>query len=253
MKKPCQITSSKQNTILQEAASNRKMIVLTCKTPDGWLTFKSHFVSDISEDGSLLTAYPVSSDYPTPEIVEGQEVSISFRRGHKKFLFSTIVAKRYQNQSHIMPILKLKPPTSIYEHQRRLYKRVPAPKGLKFTADIWINYPISKEPQDPHIHHGIIADLSAGGTSVIIPSEQKPHCKIGTPAVCSFRVGIGKPPVIADAQFRYWDERDDGYGQIGLQFAGLGATQEGRAKLERILLMINQFRQLGHRPINSHL
>ena len=251
--KPHQININKQQKILEEAATRRTPIVLSYKSMEEWLTFKSHFAADVSDDGSLLIAYPVNTDHTASEIISGQNVDITFRWGNKKILFNTDVAGRYRDPSHSMPILKLHPPNTMYEHQRRIYERIAAPKGMKITADLWIEKPNSDRSQSSAIIRGIIMDISAGGISIAVPNEQKQNCNVGDTVVCSFNVEMGRSPAIIYSQFRRWQETDKDFGIMGLQFTGLKATQQGQAQLERVLKLIKRFKQASKKPFTNHL
>ncbi|UCD30592.1 MAG: PilZ domain-containing protein [Planctomycetota bacterium] len=253
MKKPHALSTEQRWLILRQAADTRSPVVLSCKTTGGWLTFKSNFLCDISDDGSLTIAHPSSPDYPTPEIVEGQKIGITFRQGHKKFLFKTTVKQRRHDQSNHITSLILYPPADIFEHPRRLYERVLIPQSCKIGAEIWFGDPDNRESQDSTIYRGTIVDVSAGGIGIALPENHYPDCQRGAPVVCSFRVEINRSPLIVQTQFRYFKELDDGSKIMGLQFVGLEAAEKGQAKLERILTLMSRFQKYNKKPIKKHL
>ncbi|MHC4443139.1 MAG: flagellar brake protein [Planctomycetota bacterium] len=253
MNKPHRVDAEKQKRILEEATHRQISVTLKYKTTDEWLIFKSNFTNNVAHNGNLFITYPTSTDHPTPEITPGQNMDISFRWGNNRILLNTTVAGRYHDPAYNMTILELNPPNAMYEHQRRFYERALAPERIKIPVDLWIGDPNTNEPQSSAIIRGTIMDISAGGIGVTISNEHKPNCKPGNNVVCSFSVEKGRPPVIIYSQFHHWQDLDNGFGILGLQFTSLKATQQGQAQLEQILTLIKRFKQAAIKQCTNHL
>jgi len=247
MRYPREVSLSQQKKILEEASARRTPIVLSCQNTGGWQTFKSHLLNNPRDNRSIFIAYPYGIKKRAINFSAGQNVGISFRSGHKKFLLNTTISALQVDRLRKGPILKLNQPENMYMLQRRHFDRVRAPEGMAVDIEVWMDHPDDENLDLTPRYHGTIVDLSAGGVSLKLPNEQDPQWEVGDPIFCSFQASSGLTPVNIITQFRYREQVDDYFYRMGLQFVGLEATPEGRQILKDILKLIHQFQDVSVR------
>ena len=71
--------------------------------------------------------------------------------------------------------------------------------------------------------------------SIEAPAGDPPDWPVNAPVQCALSCASPQVELEAPAQFRHFAAGPDGHARVGLQFAGLEATSEGRATLQRIL------------------
>ncbi len=80
---------------LEWAADKRCDLAVSLAVEGGWVTMRSRFLRLDCEQGVLQIAYPLTPErVPMPEIVTGNDLGLSFRRGHKKCIFVSRVLMR---------------------------------------------------------------------------------------------------------------------------------------------------------------
>ena len=234
---PHQLKTQQRKQSLDEAVARRFIVSLSLKNDDGWTSYKSRFLAKDDRTDELIVEYPSPTGQPMPEVAPLQNIGVSFRRGHKKCMFNTVVRSRLNyttDNGAQTPALKLAQPSDMFELQRRVFYRTPIPNAMAIEVRIW---PGSDATQtlDSTPFRGAMSDLSAGGLSFILDSEETPQWKVNTPINCWFDPNAGNSPIEAAAQFRHCEPMDDDRMRVGLQFAGLEASQQGRDTLQRIL------------------
>ncbi len=246
MSQPIQLDPDRQDELLHEAASRYLAVVVTCRAADGWTTLRSRFLGTDAKDQQLFIEYPSGSGTVTPEIVGGQNIGVSFRRSHKKCVFNTMVLGRCQfslSATEGLPALKLRWPEQMCELQRRLYYRAPVPEGITVPVELWRGRAEDRRSQNDPIYRGTMLDLSAGGVSVALPSDDSPCWHEGDPASCEFQAGSGEPPTTVSGRLRHWEEIGGGCVRVGLHFVGLDSSPDQRDTLERVIHVTVRFQR----------
>ena len=235
MSVPYELSPQKKNDYLSTAIEKRIPLVLSIKTEDGWRTYKSQFLRAGQDDRYLVLKYPTATDHPVPEIVPGQNVGVSFRRGHKKCMFNTITHERCHcaiDDKLVVPAFKLIAPTKMFELQRRMFYRTPVPQDHAIDVEVWRQSDSSIAARKA----GHAVDLSAGGVSLEIDAADSPRWKTNTPLRCIIRpTWAPERAVEATAQFRHIETSDPSRVRHRQQYAGLEATETGRNTLQNIL------------------
>jgi c-di-GMP-binding flagellar brake protein YcgR len=229
--------------LLAEAVSRRSLANISCKLTDGWASFKSCFLG--IEDGTrnLIIEYPAPEDLPPPEFTGGESIGISFRRGHRKCVFSTGMVGQCRfalSRDVEIPALKLLWPGQMYELQRRLFYRAPVPARESIAVDI---RRIAGEPDpDAKVFRGAMMDLSFGGLSVVFERGMHPRWDTDEMVACAFGVENAGTFEL-DARLRYCEQTSPENMRVGLQFAGLENSSDGRELLDRLLDLCARFQQ----------
>lgn len=91
---------------------------MTLRRDAGWVLARCQFVSMDAAHANLLVTYPIpNAGDAIIEIVPGERVGGSFRRGHKKCVFNTNIVGRQSGESE-PPAVVLAVPTQMREIQR---------------------------------------------------------------------------------------------------------------------------------------
>ena len=237
MSLPFQLDTQRKRQSLDEAVARRFIVALSLQNDDGWVSYKSRFLAKDDTTGELIVEYPSPTDRPMPEVAPMQNIGVSFRRGHKKCMFNTTVRARrnYSTPNGAETVaLQLALPSNVFELQRRMFFRTPIPDTMAIEVRIWAGGDATQTSESTP-YRGPLLDLSAGGLSFILDGEETPPWKVNTPIHCWLKPNAGESPIEAAAQFRHCEPQDDDRMRVGLQFAGLEASQEGRAIMQRIL------------------
>lgn len=249
-------TTGRDNEMLREAASRRVPVVLTCRVADGWSALKSRFLGLDRRNDQLVIEYPAGSDRGTPEIVSGQSIGVSFRRGHKKCVFGTSVVERCSfppGKSVNRAALKLQWPESVYQLQRRLYHRAPVPEGITILVELWRGDSQHRPARDAPVHSGTVLDLSVGGISLTLSPEHSLHWDEDDPVTCSLLPGPGEPAITLYARLRYQEKTGNSHVRMGLQFVGLDSWPGTREALQRVIRLATRFQRIQMRRRGRYL
>jgi len=239
-----------RNEWLLQAATGRAPLVLNARISDRWIIMKSRFCGVDREHGRLLIEYASQPEHGQAEIDIGQNIGISFRRGHKKCVFEAQVIG--QQRSGLegtcpVPTLSLRWPDRIQEFQRRLYRRAKVPPRVTIPVDLRPQNTRSAEAAGGVPCRGLMLDLSAGGMNIALPTEKRTRLKPGDTVTCTFALEPGQPPQEISGRLRHCEHAPGGHLRVGLQFLGLEASAEGCQTLQRIGQAANRFRQMEMR------
>lgn len=236
-----------QRSILQWAVQRRTAITISVLTEGRWCNLRSQL---LRIDRNLLQiAYPVASGTETAcEIVVGDELGISFRRGHKKCIFvSPVVLRRTDPdpEGKVVDTLYVRVPDQLRELQRRAYQRITVPEDRFLAVKLWQGgIPAAGEPSWP-LCSGRIANISVGGVLVDIRADQNPRLAVGDIAGLEISVQPCRPPLLVEAQYRHCTV--SGFGRIGLgmQLLGLEHGLPGRASITELADLVRSLMRGG--------
>jgi len=207
---------------------------------------KTRFVEVNPQEGELMIEERAGSDAATAELMDGQHMDVSFRRGHKKCVFRTVTLGRRPLANRDIDgisAIRLRYPEEMAELQRRLYHRAFVPNGMVIPVDLWRgDLGASPVPEKP-ICEGTMMDLSAGGISVSLPSDRAPGWDQDETVSCSFLLEPMEPPVRVSGQVRHRDKMPDGHVRVGVRFMGLDTSPDQRETLRRITQLAARFRR----------
>jgi c-di-GMP-binding flagellar brake protein YcgR len=129
--------------------------------------------------------------------------------------------------------LKIAMPGRMFELQRRVFYRTPVP--ARFEIEVHVRRDGQDGANGASSCAGRLTDISAGGLSIELPADQAPDWPSDTPTQCSLVCTSPELRIDAPTQFRHREQAGAGNVRLGLKFAGLEATPEGRAALQGIL------------------
>ena len=201
-----------------------------------WCNLRSQL---LQIDRTLLQiSYPLAAAGEVAhEIAVGDELGISFRRGHKKCIFvSPVVMRRTESAPNGAPVdtLYIRVPDQIRELQRRAYQRVSLPPDHFVAVKVWQGgIPSSGEPTWP-LCAGRISNASMGGILVDIRADQNPRLSVGDLVGLEITAVQGRKPLLIEAQYRHCAVTNPGRIGLGMQFLGLEHEVPGRASITEV-------------------
>ena len=210
---------------LEWAAEHKPDITISRATEDGWEHLRARFMALDSQNGVLKITYPLSSSSgPPPEIAIGEELGVSFRRGHKKCLFVSPVAMRCREpdgQGEAAESLVLRTPKEVRELQRRVYQRQVIPQESFIAVKIWEGgIPLEGAVAWP-LCSGRVVNVSVGGILVDVRVDQNPRLCAGDVVGIEITTRPGSPAICADGQYRHCVMSGEQRLGLGFQFVGL--------------------------------
>ena len=239
------VEPARRDEILFEAVEKSAPVVVTSRRGKDWLTHKSRFLAAPDVPDHLLIGGPLTAETGTVTVLaRGERIGVSFRHGHKKCMFGTVVEDLQECPQAIV----VGRPEELQELQRRVYYRSAPPRGTTVQVRYW--------PADDHPHtaagrppddagHGTLKDLSVGG--IRIETHDHPSIRIGQTVVCHFAHKRGAPPITVDATLRHRQNEPRGSESLGLQFVGLETTPGGRKRLVRLARIVSDYQRSNYR------
>ena len=140
---------------------------------------------------------------------------MTFRRGHKKCMFSTTVISGQDLPAESKQVA-LAWPQTIQELQRRAYQR--AKPGRRVRVRFWqggVAARASVEEEGVGIMDGTLLDLSAGGMRIIVGESQSRFFKDGDSVGCALTAKPRGQTFVLDAVFRHEQSESDGTVSFG--------------------------------------
>ncbi len=246
---PSVLDSAVHTQTLEWAADKRCDLSVSLAVEGGWATMRSRFLRLDCEQGVLQIAYPLApDDVPMPEIVAGNELGLSFRRGHKKCIFVSRVLMRCQAKDsgdETVDALVLKTPDCVRALQRRAYQRVTVPPGQFIAVKLWEGgVPATGAVAWP-ICSGHVANASLGGVLVDIREDQNPRLSVGDLVGVEITARAGAAPIAVDARYRHCVAAEPGRIGLGFQFVGLEHEGQGRSPIADVAGFMQRLRRLG--------
>ncbi|MFQ5413631.1 MAG: flagellar brake protein [Phycisphaerae bacterium] len=227
--------------ILADAVRKRLHVVLTHRCPDGWRTYKLHFHSGARSTGCIHFARHTgggSIEHGVPE--PGATVGVSFRVGHKKCMFSSIVVQDAESGGD--DIVPVRWPTALQQLQRRAYERAAPPRGHIIAVRFWRTAGTADDDTTPRkVGYGELEDVSAGGLRINVPDADP--LELDTTLQCMFTPRPGDEALIVEATLRHKAPASGGRVSLGLQFIGLETTADGRDVLDRLAQVVGHYQR----------
>jgi c-di-GMP-binding flagellar brake protein YcgR len=245
------ITKKQPDQYLTDSIRKERMVVVTVNGPEGWTSFKSKFLPT-SQEGKSVAVEIMPDDRREIEFdaEPGTELGVTFRVGHKKCMFGTVVESVQPKDDTVVAVFRW--PNCIMPLRRRAFERATVPDGVVVAVRFWHDDAMSTTGADARtVRHGQLEDISAGGMRVRVASPDE--IELGTIYRCAFTPKQGRPAILVEARVRHREAIGHGRGSIGFQYVGLEVTAEGRRALERLTRVVSQY-QRAHsqrRPRNT--
>lgn len=235
--------------VLEWAVGKRCDLAVSLAVEGGWATMRSRFLRLDSEQGVLQIAYPLAPEnVPMPEIVAGDELGLSFRRGHKKCIFVSRMLMRCratEDGGEAIDALVLRTPSCVRALQRRAYQRVIVPAGHFIAVKLWEGgVPAAGAVVWP-ICSGHVANASLGGIMVDIREDQNPRLQVGDVVGVEITVRPGGPSISVDARYRHCVAAQTGRIGLGFQFVGMEHEGPDHSSIADVAGFVQRLRRLG--------
>jgi c-di-GMP-binding flagellar brake protein YcgR len=244
------VEESRKNELIAEAIDRQTLCVISARHADGWWTGKSRFVAGPSVVGRMLIELPPEAT--AGDILAfspGEKLGISFRKGPKKGMFSTVVLgrERIADEEAGAPVggIEGQWPDALQEFQRRVYYRA-VPPGRRIPVRLWPGGVAARkdvESAGQGVWSGTLWDLSAGGLRVLTDKVAGETFIEGERVGCSFTPRPRGETFVLDCLFRHQQAEHEGVTSVGLQFVGLEATEEGRLTLAKLARVVTEFQR----------
>lgn len=235
------IAKQQPEQYLTDSIHKERMVVITVNGPDGWTSFKSKFLPT-SQEGESVAVEIMPNDRCEIEFcaAPGQELGVTFRVGHKKCMFGTVVESVRRNGDNMVVVFRW--PESILPLRRRVFERATVPDGVVVAVRFWRDDAASTSGADARtVRHGQLEDISAGGMRVRVAGPG--DIEVGAVYRCAFTPKQGKPAILVEARVRHREAIEHGRASIGFQYVGLEVTAEGRRALERLTRTVSQYQR----------
>jgi c-di-GMP-binding flagellar brake protein YcgR len=236
-----------QRSILQWAVQRQVPTVLSVLTEGRWCNLRSQIVR--LDRNLLQLIYPIASGQgPAPEIAVGDELGVSFRRGHKKCIFvSSVVMRRAADMpdGRTVDTLLVRLPTQMRELQRRAYQRVFIPPERFIAVKVWQGgVPSSSEPSWP-LCAGRVSNISVGGVLIDIRADQNPRLGVGDLVGLEITAVQGRKPMLLEGQYRHCALTGPDRIGLGVQLLGLEHEVPGRASITDVAELVRNLMRGG--------
>ena len=249
-----------RDDILSHAGRHLTPLVLTHRVQGGWHTYKSRFLDCGQLGQRLVVEYPAPTDsQPSLEIVPGERLGLSFRRGHKKCLLAAEVLERCSFQHPDLgwlDALELHWPEVMQELQRRVYQRAAAPPGPPIPVLLWHGGTENRKYLGTgrlESFTGTLQDLSVGGFRVRMTRKSEPHFAEGDTVGCEFQPAPKRRIMLLNATFRHCQDGDDDEFSLGFQIVGLETTPKGCEVLGDLARVVSWYQASHRRRSGSRL
>ncbi len=252
MKPLLPVDEQKKNDVLMHASENNVFCVLTNRSNGTWESAKTKFIfSEESPDRMFVEAVDAGCDQAL-DYLSGELVGVTFRRGHRKCLFSTTVmgTTSVESDGELINVVELEWPTALHELQRRAFQRA-VPIGRHVSVRFWEGGVCNRreaEHQGNGIMTGTLVDLSAGGMRILSMDVAPDTFAEGDVIGFSFRPRSRGETIVIEGVFRHFQLTSDGLASMGIQFIGLECSEHGRELLATLAGVVSEYhRELGRR------
>lgn len=241
------IRKPQSDRIIAESVDQKRRLVLTHESPQGWRTFNSTFVSGYESARTIQVSAQIPADVVPSGIPRaGDTLGVTFRVGHKKCMFASRLTSLERFGTEMIVILPW--PDQVHQLRRRAYERAKPPEGVEIPVRLYRIGVSSDSPLDLHagveartVLYGQLEDLSAGGIRITVADVA--DYQLGSTYRCSFAPRPGKPPLVLDTLLRHRGTAEEGRATVGFQVVGLESTPEGQRVLERLGRTVTQFQR----------
>lgn len=252
MKPPTSVLDDAQKRALDALVQRREAVSVCVRRDEQYYLLQSYALAINAARRTLTLSYPDAFAQAAPlELAIGEPLGITFRRGHKKYIFSSLVAGR-GTTSDGGPCIHVELPAEMREFQRRAFQRAAVPPDRPLEIRIWIARPAGKSSPRPELLAIARArNLSAGGVQVTVSSGVGQTIRIGDLVALEAAWGDEGMRSI-DGVIRHVQRIDDATVGLGIQFIGLELTAAGRETLQLISEQVARFRHPTRARTRAH-
>ena len=246
------VTPQARDQYLAEAAESQAWLTVAVRGAPGGETYKSRLLGVRADAQTLVVEYPAGkAGRPAPDIDEGRLLGITFRRGARKHVFTSMVVGKDRvavSGTSQVGVLLLRWPEEMQELQRRAYQRVDVPASWDISVGFWPeNTRLSpRRPPPPPSLESTMTNLSAGGLAVTVPTDAAEDLILETVFACRFTPVKHHPPFHMHARLRHIDMSAEATtAMLGMQFVRLEFSPR---MLGRLVRVVTQFQRYSPSP-----
>ncbi|MBX3395148.1 MAG: PilZ domain-containing protein [Phycisphaerae bacterium] len=232
------VESDSQTAVLNWAVEKQVEANISFAMEGRWVSLRSVFRRFDAGNGIIQVVIeedaPESGENRFPGT--GEQVGVSFRRGHKKCLFLTHVVtaqpeKNADGRTNVGVVLRL--PSQVRAIQRRAYQRVIVPENTFVAAKIWEGGVPTEGAVAWPVCSGRVANISMGGVLIETRADQNPRLSSGEVVGVEITTRPGES-LLLDGMYRHCVM--DGQRRLGLgfHFAGIEHELPGRATIQQL-------------------
>ena len=241
------VTGMDCQRMLDEAVEKRLFVKITDKDESQWAMYRSSFLG--KQGNRLVLTQPTPEDQQCAiELVEGQNIAVSFKKGYNKCLFVTRVVGHglYEVEPGVkMPTITVLRPDCIEKLRRRAFNRADVPSGMQIAVTLRSTAKGRKE------WTGLLTNLSAGGMAVQMDNSDAAVLQDDQQFVLEFVPLMDQGSIQVPGRVRHTTASSAGdQSLVGIQFMGLDASEEGRNTLRRLGRIVNMFQR--QQPVAKH-
>lgn len=226
-----------QANVLADAIEDLRPALATWRQGDRWAAYETRFVNVDYSAGELTLQYD-ASEQGVPELSDGQEVCVSFRRGRRRCAFDTVVLGRGRapvGDAETVSTIRLKYPRELCELQRRTYYRQKVPANVVVPVSLSIASDGATRAADAR---GNLLDISPDGMSVRVTEGSGTSFDVDCLADCTLHVQDGPRPIRVRARVCSRTNTPDGRVRLGLQFVDDDRLARAHADVARLLASV---------------
>ena len=248
------VKHQRRDEILCQAAERQVQAVISHRLDNGWTTYKSRILQADAAEGFVILQHPEPGPgQAPPELAPGEQIGVSFRRGHKKCLCSAhieLLTSFKLSDGQAVAALQIPWPEELQEIQRRVYYRAEVPAGRRIEVAVWDGGILDRnqaELRDAPHHTGLLLDISGGGCRVSFEPSRDPQLQSGDTIGIRFQPDPRSEPIFLDAVFRHVEDNTRSNLALGFQFVGLETTSQGRQMLQALSRVVSTFLRIDAR------
>jgi c-di-GMP-binding flagellar brake protein YcgR len=234
------IAHEQLDRVLRDCVAEDRPAVITHHGPRGWRAWKANFIATPDRTPHIWLRLRAHREEDEPIAMQpGDAVGITFRVGHKKCMFSSLIASAAKLSTD--GVVTIGRPDRLQQLQRRVFERAKPPAQAVIPVRIWRETGEVVPVESRAIRHGQLEDISVGGMRVKVACAQ--DFEIGAVYRCAFSPRPAKPSVIVDALVRHHEAAHQGRASIGFQFLGLETSADGQRMMERLAQTVTHFQR----------
>ncbi|MGQ9650604.1 MAG: flagellar brake protein [Phycisphaerae bacterium] len=226
-----------QANVLADAVDDFRPALATWREGDRWVACETRFVGVDYRAGELTLQYDASGQ-GAPELLDGQEVCVSFRRGRRRCAFDTVVLGRGRapvGDAEMVSTIRLKYPRELCELQRRTYYRQKVPANVNVPVSLSIASDGVTRAADAR---GNLLDISPDGMGIRLTEGFAMSFDVGRLTDCTLHVQDAPTPIRVRARVCSRTNTPDGRVRLGLQFVDDDQLARAGADLTRLLAFL---------------
>jgi len=233
------LTRDRTDEILLAAIERQTPVLISHRSSLGWTAYQSRFTRLDAGNEQIHMRLAMRSDDPAPPAFSsGDKVGVTFRRAHKKCMFSSLVLSMDESGETFV----VRRPAHFQELQRRVFERTTPPPSRSIEVLFWqLADVVDGSAAEDRVFRGVLEDISVGGSRV--RAEQPCPIQLDATYCCRFKIGQFDEDLTLEAVLRHHEIPRGQHVSLGFRFIGLEASESGRQNMIRIARLVSRFQR----------